>query len=139
MATVGERIKQVREARGWTQERLADEAKVSKGFLSELENHGKNVSLELLGKIASALGASVGYLASGEGVQPGERKSVVIPLELSEAAEELHLSYPETLDLLEAWGSIIARRSNRLKGTMTVEDWKDLHRALKVVVKKVYG
>jgi hypothetical protein len=71
--------------------------------------------------------------------QPGERKPVMIPMELSEAAEALHLSYPETLDLLEAYGSIIARRSNRHKGTMTVEDWKTLHKALRDIVKKVYG
>jgi hypothetical protein len=95
--------------------------------------------LDLLLKVATALGASVGYLASGEGSQPGERKPVMIPMELSEAAEALHLSYPETLDLLEAYGSIIARRSNRHKGTMTVEDWKTLHKALRDVVKKVYG
>ncbi len=139
MATVGERIKEVREAKGWTQDRLATEANISKSFLSEVEKHGKNISLDLLLKVATALGASVGYLASGEGSQPGERKPVVIPIELSEAAEELHLSYPETLDLLESYGSIIARRSNRLKGTMTAQDWKALHRALKDVVKKVYG
>jgi transcriptional regulator with XRE-family HTH domain len=36
MATVGERIKEVREAKGWTQERLASEADISKSFLSEL-------------------------------------------------------------------------------------------------------
>jgi transcriptional regulator with XRE-family HTH domain len=139
MATVGERIKEVREAKGWTQERLATESDVSKSFLSEVEKHGKNISLDLLLKVATALGASVGYLASGEGAQPGERKPVVIPVELSEVAEELHLSYPETLDLLEAYGSVIARRSNRHKGTMTVDDWKSLHKALSNVVKKVYG
>jgi transcriptional regulator with XRE-family HTH domain len=129
----------VREAKGRTQEKLATEAEISKSFLSEVEKHGKNISLDLLLKVATALGASVGYLASGEGPQPGERKSVVIPIELSEAAEALHLSYPETLDLLEAYGSIIARRSNRHKGMMTVEDWKALHKALRDVVKKVYG
>ena len=139
MATVGDRIKEVREANGWTQERLAAEADISKSFLSEVEKHGKNISLDLLLKVATALGASVGYLASGEGSLPGERKPVVIPMELSEAAEELHLSYPETLDLLESYGSIIARRSNRRKGTMTVGDWKALHKALREVVKKVYG
>ena len=139
MATVGERIKEVREAKGWTQDRLATEADISKSFLSEVEKHGKNISLDLLLKVATALGASVGYLASGEGSQPGERKPVVIPIELSEAAEELHLSYPETLDLLESYSSIVARRSNRLKGKMTAEDWKALHQALKDVVKKVYG
>lgn len=139
MATVGERIKEVREVKGWTQEKLATEADISKSFLSEVEKHGKNISLDLLLKVATALGASVGYLASGEGLQPGERKPVVIPIELSEAAEALHLSYPETLDLLEAYGSIVARRSNRLKGMMTIEDWKSLHKALRDVVKKVYG
>jgi transcriptional regulator with XRE-family HTH domain len=139
MATVGERIKEVREAKGWTQEKLATEANMSKGFLSEVEKHGKNISLDLLLKVATALGASVGYLASGEGAQPGERKPVIIPIELSEAAEELHLSYPETLDLLEAYGSIVARRSNRQKGAMTADDWKLLNKALRDVVKKVYG
>jgi len=139
MATVGERIKKVREAKGWTQERLADESKVSRGFLSEVEKHGKNISLDLLLRIANALGASVGYLATGEGEQLGERKPVVIPLELSQAAEELRLSYPETLELLDAYNSVVARRSNRSKGTMSVKDWKELHAAVKSVIRKVYG
>lgn len=139
MPTVGDRIKQVREARGWTQEKLADEAKVSRGFLSEVEKHGKNISLDVLRRIATALGASVGYLATGEGELPGERKPVVIPPELSQVAEELHLTYPETLDLLEAYNSVVARRSNRSKGTMSVKDWKDLHTALKSVIRRVYG
>ena len=139
MATVGERIKQVRESKGWTQDRLADEAKISRGFLSEVEKHGKNISLDLLLRVANALGASVAYLATGEGSQPGEKKPVMIPRALSEAAEQLHLSYPETLDLLEAYNSVIARRSSRFKGTKSVNDWKDLHEALRNVVKRVYG
>jgi transcriptional regulator with XRE-family HTH domain len=139
MATVGERIKKVREAKGWTQEKLADESKVSRGFLSEVEKHGKNISLDLLLRIANALGASVGYLATGEGEQLGERKPVVIPLELSQAAEELRLSYPDTLELLDAYNSVVARRSNRSKGTMSVKDWKELHAAVKSVIRRVYG
>jgi transcriptional regulator with XRE-family HTH domain len=139
MATVGERIKKVREAKGWTQEKLADESKVSRGFLSEVEKHGKNISLDLLLRIANALGASVGYLATGEGEQLGERKPVVIPLELSQAAEELRLSYPEALELLDAYNSVVARRSNRSKGTMSVKDWKELHAAVKSVIRRVYG
>ena len=139
MATVGERIKKVREAKGWTQEKLADESKVSRGFLSEVEKRGKNISLDLLLRIANALGASVGYLATGEGEQLGERKPVVIPLELSQAAEELRLSYPETLDLLDAYKSVVARRSDRSKGTMSVKDWKELHAAVKSVIRRVYG
>jgi len=139
MATVGERIKQIREAKGWTQDKLADEAKISRGFLSDVEKHGKNISLELLLRIANALGASVAYLATGDRSQPIEKKPVVIPPELSEAAQEIHLSYPETLELLEAYNSVVARRSTRSKGTMSVNDWKELHEALKNVIKKVYG
>ena len=139
MATVGERIREVREARGWTQEKLAEEAKISKGFLSEVENKGKNISLDLLLRIGAALGASVAYLASGEGEEPITRKPVMIPRELSEAAEHLHLTYQETIDLLEAYNSVVARRSNRSKGTMSVDDWRELHKALKNVIKKVYG
>jgi len=139
MATVGDRIKKVREAKGWTQEKLADESKVSRGFLSEVEKRGKNISLDLLLRIANALGASVGYLATGEGEQLGERKPVVIPLELSQAAEELRLSYPETLDLLDAYNSVVARRSDRSKGTMSVKNWKELHAAVKSVIRRVYG
>jgi len=139
MATVGDRIKKVREAKGWTQEKLADESKVSRGFLSEVEKRGKNISLDLLLRIANALGASIGYLATGEGEQLGERKPVVIPLELSQAAQELRLSYPETLDLLDAYNSVVARRSDRSKGTMSIKDWKELHAAVKSVIRRVYG
>lgn len=139
MPTVGDRIKEVREALGWTQEKLADEAQVSKGFLSEVENKGKNISLDLLVRIATALGASVAYLATGEGHEPLVRKPVVIPQELSQASEQLHLSYQEMLDLLEAYNSIVARRSSRSKGTMSVQDWKELHAAIKSMVRKIYG
>lgn len=136
---MGDRIKQVREARGWTQDKLASEAKISPGFLSDVEKHGKNISLELLLRVATALGASVGYLATGEGTQPGEGKPIVIPPELSQAAHELKLSYLETLELLESYNSVIARRSPRSKGPMSVRDWKELHEAMKNVIRKVTG
>lgn len=139
MATVGENIKQVREARGWTQDKLAGEAKISKGFLSDVENKGKNISLDLLLRVATALGASIQYLATGEGDLPTGRAPVVIPHELSEAAEQLHLHFQETIDLLGAYNAVVARRSNRSKRAMSVEDWKELHRALKNVISKVYG
>jgi transcriptional regulator with XRE-family HTH domain len=136
--TVGERIRKVREERGWTQEKLADEAKISKGFLSDVENRGKNLSLEILLRIANALGASVEYLATGSGSEATERRPVVIPRELSKAAEELNLSYQETIEVLEAYNSVVARRSNR-KREFTADDWKELYRAIKHLLKKVYG
>lgn len=139
MATVGERIREVREARGWTQEKLADAAQISKGFLSEVENRGKNLSLGVLLRIATAIGASVEYLATGEGEEAREREPVVIPRELAKAAEELHLSYKDTVQLLDAYNSVVARRSDRGRREFTAQDWKDLHRAIKTVIRKVYG
>jgi hypothetical protein len=43
----------------------------------------------------------------------------------------MHLTYPQAIDLLEAYNSVVARRSDRSKGTMSVKDWKELHAALK--------
>jgi transcriptional regulator with XRE-family HTH domain len=139
MATVGERIREVRDARNWTQEKLSDSSGISKSFLSEVENKGKNISLDLLLRIAQALGTTVQYLATGEGEEPTARRPIVIPVELSQAAEELHLSHQETIDLLGAYNSVVARRSKQSKGVASVEDWKELHNALKNVLKKTYG
>jgi transcriptional regulator with XRE-family HTH domain len=138
METVGERIRQVREARGWTQERLAEEAKISKSFLSEVENKGKNISLDLLLRVATALEASVEYLATGGGGEVKARKPILIPPELSEAAEQLHLSFQQTIDLLEAHNSVVARRSSRPRANLPVHYWKELHQALERI-RKTYG
>lgn len=134
MATVGDRIRECREARGWTQERLAQSAGISKGFLSDLENDKRNVSSEYILKIANSLGVSLDYLIRGEATQRDtERSPVRIPTELSAAAQELNLTYAETLMLLDAHDAIIARR--RLKGSipLTMDDWKRLHKAIKSV------
>jgi len=138
MSTVGERIREVREARGWTQEKLAGAAKISKSFLSEVENKGKNISLDLLLRVATALDASVEYLATGGGHEAKSRKSIVIPPELSQAAEQLHLSFQQAIDLLEAYNSVVARRSTRLRANPSVEDWEKLHHELQRL-RKNYG
>ncbi len=132
MAATGDRIKEIREARGMTQDQLADKAGIGKGFLSDVENDKRNISSENLLKVANALGASVDYLLRGE-TRGAKREEVVIPPELSEAAEELNLSYAQTLELLEAHRSVIARRSSKAAKRFTVDDWKQLHRAIKTV------
>ena len=133
MTTPGERIRDIREKKKMTQDRLAEAAGISKGFLSDVENNKRNISARTLLQIANALGASVDYLLQGEVKAPVERAPVVIPPELSRAAEELDLSYAETLELLTAHNSIIARRSNRSQRAFTVDDWKKLHKAIKGV------
>ena len=133
MATPGERIRYIREKKKMTQDRLAEAAGISKGFLSDVENNKRNISAQNLLQIANALGASVDYLLQGEAKTPVERAPIVIPPELSRAAEELDLSYAKTLELLAAYDSIVARRSNRTQREFTVDDWKKLHKAIKGV------
>ena len=134
MATTGERIREIREKRGLRQDQLASQAKISKSFLSEIENNNRNVSSQALLRIANILGASVDYLLTGESKETG-KGPITIPPELSRAAEELHLTFNQTVDLLEAQRSIVARRSHKSTKSLSVEDWKELHKTLK----KVFG
>ncbi|MBI4639621.1 MAG: helix-turn-helix domain-containing protein [Candidatus Tectomicrobia bacterium] len=132
MSTIGDRIREVRESLGWTQERLAMEAKISKGFLSDVENNKRSISAENVLKIANALGASLEYLMRGETSDyEKKREPVQIPPELSEAAEKFGWSYSETLTLLETHKSIIARRSKKSLKPLAVEGWKELHSLIK--------
>lgn len=131
MATPGDRIREQREERRWTQEKLAQLAGMSKGFLSDLENNKANVSAEYLLRIANALGVSLDYLLRGDvGQQEAERAPVQIPRELSELAQELNLTYAETLTLLDAHNSVVARRSLKTVHPPSKEEWKKLHEAI---------
>ncbi len=133
MPSVGDKIREIREKRGMTRDQLAAATKISKSFLSEVENKNKNLSSENLLKVANALGASVEYLLRGHTKWPVDREPVVIPPELSQAAEQLELSYGQTLELLEAHKSVVARRSTKSIKKFTSGDWKQLHSALKRV------
>lgn len=135
MPTVGDRIREIREELRMNQDQLAERARLSKGFLSDVENNNRNIGSQNLLKIANVLGASVDYLLRGEVSDTTVSEPIVIPPELSQAAEELELSYAATIELLEAHRSVIARRSNRGLRKFAVDDWKKLHEA----IKKVFG
>jgi transcriptional regulator with XRE-family HTH domain len=133
MALIGDRIRQLREEKKWTLDQLSKATDISKGFLSDVENSHKNISSQGLLKIANALDASVDYLLRGEVSEAVDTKPLVIPPELNKAAVELNLSYLEMLELLDAYRSVVARRSNRQNSDFTVEDWKGLRNAIKEV------
>jgi transcriptional regulator with XRE-family HTH domain len=136
MATVGERIREIREKKKLTQEQLASDVKISKSFLSDLENGKSDVGSEILLRIANRLGASVDYLLKGRATTAAPKQEpVVIPPELSRAAEELQLSFAEIRELLDAHNSVVARRSNKSQKRLSTEEWKKLHAA----IKKVFG
>lgn len=135
MATPGDRIREIRDDQSMTQDELALRSGLSKGFLSDVENNKRNISSQNLLKIANVLGASVDYLLRGVSVEVVAAQPVVIPPELSQAAEELELTYTQTLELLEAHQSVIARRSSRGLRKFRVDDWKRLYKA----VTEVFG
>ena len=112
-------------------EALADRAGVSKSFLWEVEHDRSGISGERLLKVANVLGASLDYLLRGQR-SPGmdEPQSVEIPHELSEFAEEHHLTYGQTLALLEIDRSLVARRRRAGPGHMSKLEWERLYKGV---------
>lgn len=64
---VGENVRSLRRAKGWSQEELGEKAELSYKFLGEVERGAVNPSLDSLGKIAKALSIEVAelFLCSG--------------------------------------------------------------------------
>ncbi|MBI5442402.1 MAG: cupin domain-containing protein [Deltaproteobacteria bacterium] len=63
---LGQKLKAVRKARGYSLEELAKRTKFSKSFLSQIENGKNSPSIASLKKITSALGVSIGELFEEE-------------------------------------------------------------------------
>src|SRR5262245_7753406 len=121
---VGERIKAVREALGWTQDALAAKAGISKSFLSDVERGERDISSAYLLKIANAMDASLEYLLRGES-KPLRREDISIPPELAQAAEQHGWRWDETVSLLRAQKSVIAKRSGTAAKQLSVQEWVD--------------
>jgi len=132
MKSAGQRIHLARTKKGWTLEQLAERAGISKSFLWEVEQGNSDIRGEKLLRVANALGASLDFLLRGE-QYPEEYQSptVQIPRELGELAEEIGLSYRQTLALLEIDQSIVARRSSKQTEVKSKEQWRELYDAVK--------
>jgi transcriptional regulator with XRE-family HTH domain len=128
METIGTRVRYLREARGWTQERLAQEAGLSKSFVSEVEHDRRNPSAEKLLEIANVLGASLDFIMKGEGrTEEGPPTPITIPRELAAAAEDEHWPYRHVVAVLDAWHSLVARRNAEGRPQMTKKAWIDFY------------
>src|SRR3954454_24205609 len=109
--TLGDRIKQHRTERGWTQDVLAQKAGISKGFLSDVENGKRNISADTLLDIAKVLGLSLDYLMTGEDGEKRAREVIEIPADLAELARNESIPFPKILLLLQMRRQIVAHRS----------------------------
>ncbi|WP_420969538.1 helix-turn-helix domain-containing protein [Bradyrhizobium sp. B120] len=53
--TFATNLRRLRNARGWSQDELAFEAKISRGYLSRLEKGEYYVSIKIIGRLAGTL------------------------------------------------------------------------------------
>ncbi|MFH1080483.1 MAG: helix-turn-helix transcriptional regulator [Pseudomonadota bacterium] len=60
--SLGRRIRSLRTVKGWTQQELGHQADVNYKFIGEIERGQQNPSLNVLGKIAIALGIELRQL-----------------------------------------------------------------------------
>ncbi|MBI2265432.1 MAG: helix-turn-helix domain-containing protein [Armatimonadetes bacterium] len=67
---VGRRIRESRLRLGLTQEKLAGRVHSTPSYIARIERGARKPTLEFLGKVAEALGVSLGSLFSHEPVQP---------------------------------------------------------------------
>src|SRR2546421_12590556 len=107
MAAIGDRIKARRAELGLTQDEVATKAKITKGFLSDVENGRRNVGADTLLELASALGLSLEYLMTGEVVET-ESKILTIPAALADLASKKGLTFRQTRQLLGMAQQIVA-------------------------------
>ncbi len=61
----GDRVRQHRQHHGWSQETLAHEAGINRSYIASLEAGRRNPSLDLMARLAAALGVDLGELVKG--------------------------------------------------------------------------
>ena len=133
--TLGKRIKSTRLSKGYKAKQLAEKAKISASYLSEVEKGVSAISGERLLKIAKALEVSIGFLMD-DGDLADPNSDVRIPRELARAAEELNLPYNTVLSLLEGHNSLFARRSSSSAKKWKSEDWLEYYEKVKSYLKE---
>ena len=130
--SVGSRIRYVRTQRELTLDQLAEKAGISKSFLWEVEHDRSDIGGERILRVANALGASLEFLLRGEPAPKDYQPPVIeIPGELGELAEEIGLTYQQTVALLDIERSVRARRSVKSHEPRTKEYWRKLYEGMK--------
>ena len=130
MNSVGERIRHRRLELGWTQEKLASEARISAGFLSDLETGKRNVGADNLMEISHVLGVTLDFLMKGDRSKP-KSADVQVPASLSEFAKQENLTFAQTLMLLDMQRQIIAHRNDSRSDDLEKADWRRFYESIK--------
>lgn len=130
---LGLRIRRLRGQKGQTAKALAEMAGLSASYLSEVEKGISAISTEKLQRIAKALEISLDQLVSR--TDPASQQSgnvLQVPLALSQAAEELNLTFNQMKRLLGAGTSLVAARGSSTQGReYSKEQWIELFEKVK--------
>jgi transcriptional regulator with XRE-family HTH domain len=59
---LGRRVRQLRHQKGWSQERLAEEAELDRSYIAGIEVGARNPSLKALERLAAALSVRISNL-----------------------------------------------------------------------------
>ena len=131
---LGQKIRQLREEKGLSLNRLAEEASISKAYLSQLENDvSKQPSAEILLKIASALGVTIADLLDqpvrvyAEDFEDEDIPNVLREF-INKRGKPLDIQREDVRMLMN-----IRYRGNQPK---TIEDWEHILQTIRFVMKK---
>lgn len=91
---IGMRIAELRNSKGFTQERLADKMEISSKYLSSIERGKENPTLDTLIKLSESLGVNIEDIFRFIQIEDSvKRKSLVTSLVNKADANQLKLAY----------------------------------------------
>lgn len=95
--SIGNRIKEIRTVKGWTQAKLAEESGVEPSNISHIERAATKLSLPTMVNIANALGVTLDEIAYGSLVKSSHVSVRMIDDILSDCSQEELKSLAEVL------------------------------------------
>ena len=129
---LSQKIKQLREEKGFSLGKLAETAEVSKAYLSQLENNvSKQPSAEILFKIASALGTTIADLLD----KPVRVQAKDFYQEVPKGLHQLIKERGDTLDIREEDIKMLMNIQYRGKQPKDPEEWEHVLQAIRIVVR----
>ena len=131
---LGQKIRQLREEKGLSLNGLAEEASISKAYLSQLENDvSKQPSAEILLKIASALGVTIADLLDQPvRVYAEDFKDEDIPSVLRKFIDERG----DALDIQKEDVRMLMNIRYRGNQPKAIEEWEHILQTIRYVMKK---
>ncbi|MYA54976.1 helix-turn-helix transcriptional regulator [Candidatus Poribacteria bacterium] len=131
---LGQKIRQLREEKGLSLNGLAEEASVSKAYLSQLENDvSKQPSAEILLKIASALGVTIADLLDQPvRVYAEDFEDEDVPHVLREFIDERG----EALDIQKEDVRMLMNIRYRGNQPKAIEEWEHILQTIRYVMRK---